>query len=176
MISGRRGLSSGRDFGVAYNQAVAREISVGFVRRDALSRAELFVILAERCEAEDRELFEAFMEAAIVFGRTAIHRLQTAFKHHPEWKAWFASLSGNVSLKFFREQRDFILKEGSPKVGQIVSLNPIKWASELYYFENPETPAIQTVRRHLQALTALVREAKVKFSASSAELKQPRTS
>ncbi|HTS49905.1 MAG TPA: hypothetical protein VMH05_18280 [Bryobacteraceae bacterium] len=66
-------------------------------------------------------------------------------------------------MQFFRVQRDYILKEGPPKVGQIISFNPTKMASELYYFESADIPATDTVRRHLQALAAFVKEARAKF-------------
>lgn len=134
-----------------------------FVKRHAISRAEFFLECAERCSVDSRENFEAFLEASIVFGRTAIHRLKSQFKDHREWKAWFASLRGNPSVEFFREQRDFILKEAPPKVGQIIGGQPQR-AAQMYYFDSPEVPATDTVRRHLEVMATLVQDAEARFS------------
>ena len=67
-------------------------------------------------------------------------------------------------MKLFRDYRNDILKSGPPKVGQIISFNPIKMASQLYYFEGPEIPATTTVRQNLEIIAALVRDAKTRFS------------
>lgn len=119
--------------------------------RAAIARAEFFLALAEQCPPEQRSEFEAFLEAAIVFARAALHRLKGEFESHPAWKAWFAQLKGNPSVEFFREHRDFLLKEAPPKVGQIISFNPVASAAQLYYFEDPSVTATETVRKHLQS-------------------------
>ena len=119
--------------------------------RTAIARAEFFLALAEKCTPEQRTEFEAFLEAAIVFARAALHRLKSEFEPHPSWNAWFTQLKGNPSVEFFREHRDFLLKEASPKVGQIVSFNPVLTAAQLYYFEDPSVTATATVRKHLQS-------------------------
>ena len=119
----------------------------------------------------DREGFEAFLEAAIVFGRAAIHRLQAKAGKHPEWKQRFGNLRGDDAVEFFWKQRNFILKEGPPKVGQIISGNPIRSAAELYYFENPAVRATDTVRRHQEIVATLVRDAEAKFTASASVVK-----
>jgi len=119
--------------------------------RAAIARAEFFLALAEQCSPEQRTEFEAFLEAAIVFARAALHRLKSKFKSHPAWKACFAQLKGNPSVEFFREHRDFLLKEASPKVGQIISFNSVATAAQLYYFEDPSVTATETVRKHLQS-------------------------
>ena len=93
--------------------------------RTAVARAEFFLALAEQCSPEQRTEFEAFLEAAIVFARAALHRLKNEFESHPSWNVWFAQLKGNPAVEFFREHRDFVLKEASPKVGQIISFNRV---------------------------------------------------
>lgn len=55
-------------------------------KRHALCRAKLFAELADRCTAAERELHEAYLEAAIVFCRTAIQRLMTRYRHKPAGK------------------------------------------------------------------------------------------
>jgi len=51
--------------------------------RTAIARAEFFLALAEQCRPEERTEFEAFLEAAIVFARAALHRLKNEFETHP---------------------------------------------------------------------------------------------
>ena len=79
--------------------------------------------------------------------------------------------SGNGSVKFFRLERDWILKDASPKVGQKIFGATIgrsdayvpALASESYYFEASEIAATDTVERHLIALEQLVRDAETQF-------------
>lgn len=138
-------------------------MSSNFPQRHAISRARFFLRRAEECSVDKRDEFEAYLEAAIVFGRTAIHRLQTEYKKHPGWKQWFESLRSDPSVNFFREQRDFILKEGPPQVGQIIGFDPITKAAELYYFDDPAAPASDTVRYHLELLRRRVAIAQEQF-------------
>lgn len=133
-------------------------------KRHALSRAEFFLTLAEQCTPEQSEDFEAYLEASIVFARTAIHRLQAKYHRHPAWKKWFKSLQKNPAVEFFRGERNFIVKKGPPKMGQISTLNPIKRAAQLYYYEQPSFDATKTVRVHLNSLIETVTEAETLFS------------
>ena len=134
-----------------------------FPPRHAISRADFFLTLASSCTASQRDDFEAFLEAAIIFGRTAIHRLQHEFKQHPDWPNWFHSLKGNPAIDFFKEHRDFTLKESSPKVGQRIGFQSVSTAQELYFF-HPDEPLIKTVRNHLNAIAKIVDEASSRFS------------
>lgn len=138
-------------------------IAAGFVQRHAISRSLFFLALAEGCSVNDREHFEAFLEASIVFGRAAMHRVASRMGKASGGK-WLKSFAGNDPVEFFRKHRDFTMKEGPPKVGQIITFNPISRAADLYYFENSSVPATDTVRRHLQALATLVRDAETKFA------------
>ena len=131
--------------------------------RTAIARAEFFLALAEQCRPEERTEFEAFLEAVIVFARAALHRLKNEFETHPSWKAWFAQLKGNPAVEFFREHRDFVLKEAPPKVGQIISFNPVATAAQLYYFENPSITAVATVREHLRSYAQTLQDAEACF-------------
>ncbi len=149
------------------------------LRRDAISRARFFLELARDCPyVEDlagREAFEAYLEAAIVFGRAAIHRVHEAAEKkargdpglHAGVKTWWDSLLGNPAIEFFREERNFILHEGPPKTGQkIGSLAPLK-AEELYYYEDPAVPATATVERHLDAVEKIVTVAEARFGTAT---------
>lgn len=138
-----------------------------FSPRHAISRAEFFLRLASSCPVSQRDDFEAYLEAAIIFGRTAIHRLKHEFEHHPAWKPWFENLKGNPAIEFFREHRNFTLKEASPKVGQRIGFQQVSNASDLYFFQ-PYESSITTVSKHLNAITDLIRDASTRFSQPSA--------
>ena len=131
--------------------------------RTAIARAEFFLALAEQCSPEQRTEFEAFLEATIVFACAALHRLKSEFETHPSWKAWFAQLKGNSSIEFFREHRNFLLKEASPKIGQIISFNPVATAAQLYYIEDPSVTATATIRKHLQSYAKILLDGEACF-------------
>lgn len=139
-----------------------------FPGRHAISRAHFFLDLAKRCPAEKRDEFEAFLEASIIFGRTAFHRLQSEHQHHSNWKPWWDGLLSDPDVEFFRNERNWILKEAPPKIGQIIRVGglPATMAAELYYYENPQTPATETVEKHLNAIEARLIEAQSLFSLS----------
>jgi hypothetical protein len=140
--------------------------------RTALARARLFLEKARACSSDARIDFEAFLEATIVFARSAIHRFQAQHPRHPAWGPWWDSLRGHAAVDFFRRHRDCILKEASPKVGQkafVASIGgggayqPVL-ASEFYHFESPNVSATDTVARHLAELEELLREAETRFT------------
>jgi hypothetical protein len=103
--------------------------SLNFPHKHAISRARFFLQRAEKCSVDEREAFEANLEAAIVFGRTALLRLKTKYGEkpgkHPDWDTWWDPLLTDPSVDFFRKARDFILKEGPPKIHQIILLAPL---------------------------------------------------
>jgi len=138
-------------------------VSVDFPTRHPISRARLLLQKAEECSPSERDYHETLLEAAIVFSRAAISRLQKKFRDHPEWQSWFASLLDHESVQFIRTERDFILKEAPPRIGQRIIMGPAPLAKELYYYESPDTPAVDTVRRHTEATAQLVLEAEKKF-------------
>ena len=134
-----------------------------FSKRHAISRARFFLEQAEKCSVTERDAFESYLEAAIIFGRTAIHRLKHEHEKHPEWKPWWNWLLTNPAAEFFRHERNSILKEGPPKVGQIITWDAVSRAAELYSFDDPETPATETVRQHLDELAKIVAGAEARF-------------
>jgi hypothetical protein len=139
-----------------------------FSKRDAIPRARFFLQLAKLWPAEQRDEYEACLEASIIFGRAALHRFKTKYKRNPKWKSWWDDLKDNPAVKFFRHERDFTLKEGPPKVGQIIGGGslPTPMAYELYYYENPQTPMTDTVEKHLNAIADLMIDAEADFSTS----------
>jgi len=123
-----------------------------------------------------REEFEAFVEAAIIFGRAAVHRFKTKHERHPAWKAWWDSLINDPTMTFFRDERNWILKQGPPKIGQKIGMPsigprgehipppPMANASALYYFDDPGITATDTIERHLMALEILLRDTEARLS------------
>lgn len=140
--------------------------------RSAIERAHLFLQLASDCGVNNRIEFEAYIEAAIVFSRASLHRLQAQHEEHPQWKTWWNGLRGNPSVEFFRTERDWLLKEAPPKIGQRAfaasigssqpSYEPTK-ASEFYFFEDPQVSATHTVARHLHELHEVIKNAEANF-------------
>lgn len=136
--------------------------------RTASARAQLFVEMAAQCPADKRVEFEAFVEASIVFARAALHRVQTRYRGHPCWQAWWSALATNPSVDFFRKERDWLLKEASPKIGQRgfvgcaggseQGYQPIL-ADEFYFFESPTVSATVTLTRHLEEIERVLAEA-----------------
>lgn len=113
---------------------------------------------------DQRDEFEAYLEAALIFGRTTIHHLRGRFSNHLGWDQWFDSLRGNEAVEFFRQHRDFALKEGMPHVAQRISFDHIAAAAELYSFES-DIPATSTVTRHLAVISSLAQDAERRFAA-----------
>ena len=137
-------------------------------KRDATSRARQFLNMAKKCTVSQRDEYEAFLEAAIVFGRTALNRLHPLFKSKPGWRDWFDEQWEDTSVKFFKAERDYLLKEGPTKFGQVVRVATItELAEEHYYFESPSVPATATVERHLSRIEEIVAEAHKKFGNST---------
>jgi len=146
--------------------------------RQALERAKLFLGKARECPIESRVDFEAFLEASIIFARAAIQRVKSSYENKTGFKEWWDSLLGDPSVNFFRIERNWILKEGPPKIGQRIIMSTIKiepkigeqtpisdeatnkhfYASDLYYYEDPSIPATETVERHLIVLEKHITE------------------
>ena len=133
--------------------------------RHPLSRAEFFLDRAKSCPADARVDFEAFLEACIVFARAAVHRFQAKYQTQPGWKVVWDSWASEPAVEFFRKERDWILKEAPPKIGQkafVGSAGP-SMAAGYYYYDGPEIPATATVERHLATLVTLLTDAERAF-------------
>jgi hypothetical protein len=140
--------------------------------RHALSRARLFLEKAKACPPEARVDFEAFLEASIVFARAAVHRFGTTYERHPGWKSVWDSWAEQPAVQFFRKERNWILKEAPPKLGQKAfaasagadgpRFVPSR-AADFYFYDGPEVPATVTVEAHLVSLEALLTQAEQTF-------------
>lgn len=135
-------------------------------KRDAISRARHFLSMAKECKSVQRDEYEAFLEAAIIFGRTALNRLNTLLKLKQGWRSWFDKQWEDPSVQFFKIERDYLLKEGSTKVGQVIRVGEnIQHAEDCYYFESIDISATDTVERHLSRIEEIVAEAHRQFGA-----------
>lgn len=99
-----------------------------------------------------------------MFARAVLHRLQSEYSKHPKWKSWWDGLLSNTAVSFFRDERNWILKEGPPKVGQVIRLgHSSDLAADLYYYESPDIPATDTIKLHLDEMEKLVLDAQSRF-------------
>lgn len=83
----------------------------------ALTMARYFADQAERLRDTNIEAAYYNVDAAIVFGRAVLHRLRAGYCSSPRipgFVRWENNLYKNSSVlvKFFSEQRNFVLKEG----------------------------------------------------------------
>jgi len=124
----------------------------------------MFVEMARQCDLAHRDEHEAFLDAAIVFARSALHRLQSAYKRKPAWSAWWASLASDPSIQFLRYHRNFALHEAPTQVGQVVYAgggHPL--AFDHYCFEHYTVPAVETLTRHIDRIEEIVQDADTRF-------------
>lgn len=90
------------------------------VARNTLGKARFFLNQAELCETSDREAFEAYLAAAIVFARSITFHIQKEYRHQPNFENWYshheAKMRDDPICKFFIEKRNLIVKEGIPSL------------------------------------------------------------
>lgn len=86
--------------------------------RAALDRATYFLAQAEGLSGDQRAEFGHNIDAAIIFGRSAYHFMQSrasALGTDPAYVSWFdrtkVAMRADKLLEYFREQRDLTLKE-----------------------------------------------------------------
>ena len=74
-------------------------------------------------------------------------------------------MKGDPCVEFLRTQRDWLLKEAPPRIGQkaFIGKEPTL-AGEYYYFLNPRASATNEVKAHLQSLKRRIEDAKKVFS------------
>lgn len=124
--------------------------------RSALERARFFLAKAREVPASDRAAYEAYLDAAIVFARSALQRAHKQFHARAWFKPLWDGLLNDDAVNFFRVRRNWVLKEAPTSVGQRVVLGAgVSGADELYFFE-PDATAAQTVAKHLSRIEAIV--------------------
>ena len=137
--------------------------------RNPISRAWFFMNKANECTVEQNFEFESYIEASIVFARSAILRMmrQHGYKKNKLFTEWLNSIIENPSIKFTKKNRDDILKEKPLIIGQIISFSQPTHARSLYYFniddqENPLNP-ILTLIEHLAEIKRILKYADDNF-------------
>ncbi len=133
------------------------------IKRDAISRARLFLEKARACKGDQRNDFEAFLEAAIIYTRSAMHRLQNQYKSHPKWNAWWDSLRSDPSIAFVQDERNWILKEAPPKIGQVIYVGAQPSHASSCYFYDTGVPATDTVSKHLERTASIIADGESRF-------------
>ncbi len=102
--------------------------------RSALGRARFFMVKAQTAPAAEREAYEAYLDAAIVFARAALNRTHKQFHNRPWFKAVWDSLLNDDAVNFFRLHRNGRLREAPTRVGQKIVLGAgVSMADELYF-------------------------------------------
>jgi hypothetical protein len=95
--------------------------------RSTLLKSRFFLERARGVEDEDRQAFERFIEASIVFGRSVTFHLQKELSAHAGFADWYSTkrkqMSDDPIFGFFRDKRNYILKEGSIPVLQALSIS-----------------------------------------------------
>jgi len=86
------------------------------IARSTLLKARFFLDQAELVGTSNRLALESFLEAVVVFGRSVTFHLQKEFSESKGFGLWYsdqqAVMSADPLFGFFKEQRNFILKEG----------------------------------------------------------------
>ena len=96
------------------------------IARQTLGKARLFAQQAQHSKLENREAFQANLEAAIVFGRSITFHIQKEFAHQKDFDAWYANhqstLKNDLLSQFFLQSRNFILKQGPAGVKRVIAV------------------------------------------------------
>ena len=153
-----------------YNGLIIRKggAMAQFPKRHGISRARFFLQKAVECNADQRDEFEAYLDAAIIFARTALLRVESDYKNHPDWKLWWNNLLTDCrttpAVEFLRHERNHILHQAPARINQrILAGYTQKFASELYYYEIPETPPTRTVEKHIDTTENIILDADKRF-------------
>jgi hypothetical protein len=153
-------------------RARARQCEAGGTRVDllalpshlAISRARLFLDLADECTMEQRDRCEAFMEAAIIFCRTALQRARTQYKRRPSWNDWWDRLRTDPNLAFTRQRRNWIVKEAPETFSQVIRPGqPFSFAADCYYYDRRDIRATTTLRRLVDVNERHIEDADARF-------------
>lgn len=107
--------------------------------RTKLEQARFFIGKASETMTADRRAFVNLIEAAIVFARSVTFCLQSEYRDTTEFKDWYLEKQEEMKkdplFSFFRDRRNYILKEGSAGVHKGISLNITEHAGISEFFE-----------------------------------------
>lgn len=91
------------------------------------SYARFFLDKAELSRTAERETFEAYLSAAIVFGRSVTLQIQKEYKHRAGFDDWYSVhqkwMDDDPVCQFFLRARNLILKQGPVGVKRIWDLS-----------------------------------------------------
>jgi len=86
------------------------------IARTTFEKARFFLGQGERIGTSDRWALESYIEATIIFARSVTFHLQKEYSKQEGFGSWYAeqreSMATNPLFVYFRDQRNFILKEG----------------------------------------------------------------
>ncbi len=134
----------------------------------AISRARFFLKKAVGCNADQGDEFEAYLDAAIIFARTALLRIESAYKSHPHWRPWWDNLlvdhNTSPAVEFLRHERNHILHKASAKINRVIHIGQtLAGASDSYYYETSEISPTDTVQKHIDTTENIVLDADSRF-------------
>ena len=128
--------------------------------RNPLTRARSFHVQAKALPGTEREAFDNYLMAAIVFGRSVYHYLQSlaeAAGADEAYRRWFRAKSTEMEadpvLEYFRASRDLLLKERQVAATRRTSLTLTGSVSFHSYLESPVTRGQPWYRRSLRILS-----------------------
>ena len=95
--------------------------------RQKINKARFFIDQASKRVFVNREEFVTYVEAAIVFARSVTFCLQNEFKQKTGFDDWYEQkqieMREGPIFPFFRDKRNYILKEGSVRVQTVTSIH-----------------------------------------------------
>jgi len=94
--------------------------------RSTLEKARFFARRARETRPDQREEATAYIEAAIVFGRSVTFHLQKELSGRDTFGTWYQQwqsvLGASAASRYLLEQRNYVLKEGPLKTRRIVNV------------------------------------------------------
>lgn len=101
--------------------------------RGTLEAARFFLEKAELTGISDRKPFQWYLEAAISVGRNVTWHIKKEYSHQPGFQAWYSGhesmMAADPIFSFFRDTRNFIVKEGPVGVHRVVHLSGVVTAT-----------------------------------------------
>lgn len=95
--------------------------------RQTLEKARFFLQKAQSTSLDHRRDYIAFLEAAIIFGRSVTFHIQKELSKKAGFSSWYedwqARLSDSPESRFLLEQRNYALKEGQINTRGVVTIS-----------------------------------------------------
>src|SRR5437899_8331161 len=136
--------------------------------RHGMARARFFLQKAVACQTEQREECAAYLNAALLFARTALLRLGPTYGKHPDWKTWWKTIrmdtTTQATIEFLRHERPWIVHPAPAQShpGMCGGDTPI-CATAWDDAAQAAMPATHTVEQYLKTMERLVLDAEKRF-------------